>query len=455
MATFTSEALLGVVPHEGTIVGRADREDLGQCLRATRAFYPGEVVFRERPLVHLQNPLSAALAPACLACSALLGGSLREVLQFSLETGAISGQGPVSLCDFAALERSGLLDDPQLVGLLPVALPCPRACGAVFCSEACRDRQLTAGHHRMLCTELPESQRPAWKNFCAHARQHCETFLLAAHIIAQAACEVLYGGVAVESVLARYTSFISIPWPDAVWAGTSGRGEWIARRRAALEASHTLLADILRCCVPEDSIKALVTLEGYSRLVGMLDLVCLGQDRHSPLEEPLQRALERDGQPQEVHVDLRRLALLRALAQRAEHENQELASPEDSESDGMVEVNDQRVADEALAAKGCNVNLCDLSTRVETIPLLHGFEGFGLAATVAMLNHSCTPNVDADCSANGEVVVSALRDVAAGEEFLLSYIDSSEPFEKRQHELMTRYPFCCRCLRCEEEQLRK
>ena len=65
------------------------------------------------------------------------------------------------------------------------------------------------------------------------------------------------------------------------------------------------------------------------------------------------------------------------------------------------------------------------------------------------LNHSCDPN--AYLVMDGpEIALHALRDIKMDEEIFISYIDPTNPFSRRQHELKERWFFGCRCGKCEK-----
>jgi SET domain-containing protein len=65
-------------------------------------------------------------------------------------------------------------------------------------------------------------------------------------------------------------------------------------------------------------------------------------------------------------------------------------------------------------------------------------------------NHSCAPNLAIAFEAGLVVAVSAVRDVAAGDELFLGYIASEmgAPTSKRREVLRERYNFVCDCERC-------
>jgi SET domain-containing protein len=69
------------------------------------------------------------------------------------------------------------------------------------------------------------------------------------------------------------------------------------------------------------------------------------------------------------------------------------------------------------------------------------------------MNHSCDPNAAADCLPSGDMVVTALRDIPAGSEVLLSYIEQEGADLRQRRAMLADYGFACRCARCESEAL--
>jgi len=81
----------------------------------------------------------------------------------------------------------------------------------------------------------------------------------------------------------------------------------------------------------------------------------------------------------------------------------------------------------------------------------HG-SGTAVYALPSLLNHSCDPNVDAVWRhGDSKITLAARRDIAAGEELTITYIDASEPAEERREALRFAYGFECRCAACVEE----
>jgi hypothetical protein len=83
-----------------------------------------------------------------------------------------------------------------------------------------------------------------------------------------------------------------------------------------------------------------------------------------------------------------------------------------------------------------------------------GAEGNGTAvyALPSLLNHECDPSVNAVWAhGDARLTLSARRDVAAGEELRITYIDASEPVNVRRNSLRYAYGFICGCTACNEE----
>lgn len=74
--------------------------------------------------------------------------------------------------------------------------------------------------------------------------------------------------------------------------------------------------------------------------------------------------------------------------------------------------------------------------------------------TTQRVNHSCAPNVR-NALDGDEAVLVATRDLLAGDELLLSYLDEDEmqlTVAERQRSLHLKYRFHCACLRCAREE---
>jgi len=74
--------------------------------------------------------------------------------------------------------------------------------------------------------------------------------------------------------------------------------------------------------------------------------------------------------------------------------------------------------------------------------------GVGVSASVAMFNHDCEPNAEWALDADGCIVVRAVRDVRAGDEMCISYVDPRMPAPARQSRLLEAFFFTCTCRAC-------
>ncbi|KAF9224834.1 SET domain-containing protein [Gyrodon lividus] len=78
--------------------------------------------------------------------------------------------------------------------------------------------------------------------------------------------------------------------------------------------------------------------------------------------------------------------------------------------------------------------------------------GWGIWISASYFNHSCTPNIRK--MRQGRVLhFEATREIQAGEELCISYIDTDAPADQRRRELEGSWFFTCRCCRCEKELL--
>lgn len=82
-------------------------------------------------------------------------------------------------------------------------------------------------------------------------------------------------------------------------------------------------------------------------------------------------------------------------------------------------------------------------------------EGVGLFETQSAANHSCLPNAEIVYRHNNSTLsLRALRDIEAGEEICISYVDEctlSSSRHSRQKELRENYLFNCNCPKCLEQ----
>jgi hypothetical protein len=77
--------------------------------------------------------------------------------------------------------------------------------------------------------------------------------------------------------------------------------------------------------------------------------------------------------------------------------------------------------------------------------------GCALSVLMGYCNHDCTPNAEACVDKDGFVTITALENIAAGEEVCISYVDRNAFVLDRRATLLDHYEFECRCVRCLKE----
>ena len=78
------------------------------------------------------------------------------------------------------------------------------------------------------------------------------------------------------------------------------------------------------------------------------------------------------------------------------------------------------------------------------------YRGSGVFSVLAKLNHSCEPNASIEFMDSNQAWLLAYRDIKAGEELFISYVDDELDYDDRQFDLRT-YGFQCKCTKCERE----
>jgi hypothetical protein len=99
-----------------------------------------------------------------------------------------------------------------------------------------------------------------------------------------------------------------------------------------------------------------------------------------------------------------------------------------------------------------------LSTNAAAVSTAQGDEILGLTPRASMFNHDCDANawarwgrVPAPRGGTPRVTVIAARNIPAGAEVTMPYIDARLGILERQEALMAQFGFECRCARCERE----
>ena len=78
--------------------------------------------------------------------------------------------------------------------------------------------------------------------------------------------------------------------------------------------------------------------------------------------------------------------------------------------------------------------------------------GRSLYPTASYFNHSCQPNCEV-FETGSLLSIHPTRDIVAGEEVTIAYIDTQQPLRTRRQQLQTTYFFHCQCVRCVREEV--
>lgn len=280
----------------------------------------------------------------------------------------------------------------------------------------------------------PLQHLKAWDSFSEHAARHNEAFLLAGLI-----CTTVLASESVAAAKASFWRFHHelIPWPalvDLASKGQSMRDRWRQRRSGMLQQSFTLLHRVLG----EHNEADFLTDDAYGELCGQLDLC----DIFVEFEHPLAARLEEAGMIPRFESfmrDLEETGVLRALKEAAVETQQ---------------------TEELLQAPNCPIDevfgvQCFAPSR-DTAPLFPNVQGLGLFASVALINHACSPSLQLLYREGCHLgLVVALRDIRAGEELSIAYLDleslPDRSLSDRQEHLQEGYGFLCCCGRCVAE----
>ena len=102
---------------------------------------------------------------------------------------------------------------------------------------------------------------------------------------------------------------------------------------------------------------------------------------------------------------------------------------------------------------GSNPSSCSSHDQDDVGSILRAAErspgsGTALYATASLLNHDCNPNLNVHMSRGGQIAFVASRDINAGDELSITYIDANLQTSERLRALRHGYGFECKCERC-------
>ena len=207
-------------------------------------------------------------------------------------------------------------------------------------------------------------------------------------------------------------------------------------------------------------------LVGFGHLLGVCDLNQYALKIDVPMRNVARRLLhidEYDGSEVAAGTLAALLPLALAAQQKRDDEDEAAGRPrwgsaavdeeeeeeEEEEGEGEEDDDDDDLEEVRLDETADAEDFFDVSRRV--FPM---FSGQGLFSLMCLCNHSCEPSVVSRFrSWKGATLVrvEALRDISAGEELTLSYIDENDPLEDRKKNLAS-YGFKCGCPKCVMEE---
>eukprot|EP00759_Apiculatamorpha_spiralis_P042971 PhF_6_TR40689/c0_g1_i1/m.61155 len=387
----------------------------GKCLVATQNISKGDHVLVENALTWSQNmdeySKGIKICGMCMRCTE----TPKDILT-------------------RALDKSGakLVQEmpPHPTGRKWTSTSCrnsAKGCTDSYCNAECENRAWTAVHC-VTCTALMnKSQRDAWKAFHTEA-WHChgidysDTAYVAFKTIALTLAQYRTCGVPLPEAYEKYDMMIKVPWERFTFlyllSDTEGLSKTAFEKYAANPEEHPTVKGSASGEAPKsvflnrfvelmsaaynlnDEEKAFFTPERCSLLMGMILLN--GQERtpNSPYTE--------------YSHDLRKHSSDTESAIREFHRK-------------------------CRAHKSTCISECQGATKGQAIYRIG-----------SCFNHSCDPNVQISYDEeNRETLVAvAMRNVAAGEELMISYIDENLSYWHRQLHLYDHYLFTCTCSKC-------
>ena len=295
-------------------------------------------------------------------------------------------------------------------------------CGARYCSGACRDAA-GAGAHGVLCG-------PEERTLNAFCLEHSLNFprAAAAALALSLAAQQHTGGREFGSYWAAVNSLASL---------TLGPTEALP---ASFAASYGLMRRAVGARLGGDTeafFGAAFPLRAYARLMGTLRLNAFSVA--CPIDRPAQP------QPQPAPAPLVPPVLAPAppgAAAAAAAAAPGAAAPATSDAAGCCSTDGADAG--APSCGGEEASACasggDAGSVLRAAERAPG-AGTALYESASLLNHSCEPNLGVALSPGAHLSLFASRDIAAGEELTISYVDAALDVDTRRRALRHGYGF--------------
>jgi hypothetical protein len=340
--------------------------------------------------------------------------------------------------------------------------PCTR-CGTSYCSTDCVAADEA---HSVFCGAWTAAAGSAgesspWRKFQAFCIENSETYLFAARLAAgillrAAGCDVDSCSGRLPGTFGVFTQPLwwdIVPVPDAI---KDGPPDAINSFRMSLRSDAQTALQLLCACLPlslQPIAAVALTLDAWGRLLGLITQNALSVKISSPLSSYLLSIAGALPHPAAVGAlsvlesACRCVVAANVIAKRMNGEDDDDSAAEGDPEEGPVVVTESDMV--GCLQKACALNGKRLLKKAGLAsPHL---QGSALFSRFSCFNHSCVPNCTVQFRESARCMVVALRDIVAGEELTISYIDQDLPLEEREDELYS-YQFVCQCKRCVEER---
>jgi hypothetical protein len=395
----------------------------------------GALAFKEAPLNKVQSLDNRQDAMCCGQCLRFIGGRKMQLLLLTnshtrAEISASVGSGSDAV-------------DAGPNDLSPV-VPCRDACGEVYCSTACATKHWESCHC-LLCTgKIPDesAQTHPIMAFKIHACQTNEIFLMVADIFAGVVLRVEKGATP-EEAMAPYEGYVREHWWDAV---ANPDPILVQKLKELVAQSWGFLSEALH--LSARNLHSILDMDYFSQTIGMFEQNNVGIQLTNPVaafakEVSLMDSPSFDQDAAENVLSAAKTILLSRGGDVCL--DSECEDEEESDEDEAMFGDDWILAAESVGVLLDAVGGCD---DLVWPPL----SGAAFYSKVCKINHSCEPNVMVTYATDPEqglvAQVEVLRDLAAGEELLHSYVDKNDDYETRAAAL-SEYGFECTCVKCQ------
>jgi hypothetical protein len=409
----------------------------------------GTTVLVESPLAAIQHVANKEKIFGCDMCSKYLG-SIKDQVNFLSDKANI--KVPKKL--LAAMDD---YKDPLYVALSPVV--CDRGCGIMYCSDACKQRAWGLYHNKLCVGDIEDENHPLYQ-LKIHAMETNEIFGLAAKVVAIAIYILEREGLDkykqfMQTLVTKHSpvwwEIIPVDESMSVHDATQYREEF---KKLAEESYALLQGSLLQYSQALLGESDDFSFSFFSKLIGCFESNNYTIEIPSPVAMAV-KCVKNKASESNYTLFLESLKpVLETLKQRLDELDE--CDEEEGDDDGghghsHGEGGHSHDAHMEEAVDGDDIELEAEDDFVDRV--LPKFEGVGLFDILSMMNHSCNPNVEIRYTkGNNTAQVVALRDLYAGEEMEVSYIDNLAPYAERQEDLKS-YGFTCTCEHCAREKL--